>query len=136
MAVNKLQDASAHLKAQSRLKTSKAANKRKDNLVLAASDPAKSFDELIHERNRLAIVSALAVNECLTFNDLKSLLALSDGNLSAHARKLEDAGYIDCQKSFEGRMPRTHYRLTTKGSRALQSYLGHMEALITAVKKS
>lgn len=92
------------------------------------------FDRLIHERARLGIVSALAVNEKLTFNDLKKLLKITDGNLSVHARKLEDAEYVSCTKSFEGRMPRTEYRLTTPGRRALERYLDHMEALIHATR--
>ena len=99
------------------------------------SEPATGLDRLIHERTRLALVSALAANSLLTFNDLKSLLDISDGNLSAHARKLEDAGYIDCSKGFDGRMPRTEYRLTGAGRAALQKYIAHMEALIGAVKK-
>jgi DNA-binding MarR family transcriptional regulator len=99
------------------------------------NEPATELDRLIHERTRLALVSALAANTLLTFNDLKSLLAISDGNLSAHARKLEDAGYIDCTKGFEGRVPRTEYRLTAAGRAALQKYIAHMEALIGAMKK-
>jgi len=92
------------------------------------------LDRLIHERLRLGIISALAVNERLTFNDLKRLLDTTDGNLSVHARKLEDAAYITCEKSFEGRMPRTEYRLAPAGRRALEKYLAHMEAIIKAVK--
>jgi DNA-binding HxlR family transcriptional regulator len=91
---------------------------------------APDLDKVIHERVRLAIVSALAVNQALSFNELKSLLTITDGNLSVHARKLEDAGYIDCQKSFAGRVPLTEYRLTAAGRRALERYLAHMEALI------
>lgn len=98
-------------------------------------DAYTDLDRLIHERTRLALVSALAANAMLSFNDLKALLAISDGNLSAHARKLEDAGYISCSKSFEGRVPRTEYRLTDAGHAALRKYVGHMEALIEAVKK-
>ncbi len=94
-----------------------------------------AFDRLIHERLRLAIVSALAVNESLSFNELKALLATTDGNLSVHARKLEDAQYISCTKSFQGRHPRTEFRLTTAGRRALDRYLNHMEALIRAMKQ-
>ena len=101
----------------------------------AKNEPATELDRVIHERTRLALVSALAANALLTFNDLKSLLGISDGNLSAHARKLEDAGYIDCSKGFDGRMPRTEYRLTAAGRAALQKYIAHMEALIGAVKK-
>ena len=93
------------------------------------------LDRLIHERMRLAIVSALAVNETLTFNDLKKLLRTTDGNLSVHARKLEDAQYIACTKTFEGRLPKTQYRLTAPGRRALERYLSHMEALIKATRE-
>jgi DNA-binding MarR family transcriptional regulator len=93
------------------------------------------LDRLIHERIRLGIVSALAVNEALSFNDLKGLLGATDGNLSVHARKLEEAGYIACTKSFEGRLPKTEYRLTTAGRRALERYLNHMEALIRAARE-
>jgi DNA-binding HxlR family transcriptional regulator len=93
-----------------------------------------ALDRLIHERLRLGIVSALAVNERLTFNDLKRLLQTTDGNLSVHARKLEEADYISCEKSFESRLPRTEYRLTAAGRRALEKYLAHMEAIIQAVK--
>src|SRR5512141_1684681 len=92
------------------------------------------LDRLIHERMRLGIVSALAVNRTLTFSDLKRLLATTDGNVSVHARKLEDAGYIDCDKSFEGRMPKTEYKLTAAGRKALERYLNHMEALIRAMR--
>lgn len=92
------------------------------------------LDRLIHERLRLGIVSALAVNECLSFNDLKALMQTSDGNLSVHARKLEDAAYISCTKTFEGRVPRTEYRLAPAGRRALERYLDHMEALIHATR--
>ena len=93
------------------------------------------LDRLIHERVRLGIVSALAVNRSLTFNELKAMLKTTDGNLSVHARKLEEAGYIACAKSFEGRMPRTDYRLTASGRRALDRYLDHMEALIQAMRE-
>ena len=93
------------------------------------------LDRLIHERIRLGIVSALAVSESMTFNDLKQLLKTTDGNLSVHARKLEDADYIACSKSFEGRLPRTEYRLTPAGRRALERYLDHMEALIRAMRE-
>ena len=96
---------------------------------------APKLDRLIHERLRLGILSALSVNESLTFNELKKLLDTTDGNLSVHARKLEEAGYIGCAKSFEGRMPRTDYRLTASGKRALERYLDHMEALIRAMRE-
>ena len=92
------------------------------------------LDKVIHERLRLAIVSALAVNEALTFNELKALLKTSDGNLSVHARKLEDAGYIACHKGFDGRVPRTEYRLTSAGRGALERYLAHMEGLIRTTR--
>jgi DNA-binding MarR family transcriptional regulator len=93
------------------------------------------LDRLIHERIRLGIVSALAANPSLTFNDLKKLLRTTDGNLSVHARKLEEAGYIACTKSFEGRMPKTEYTLSGEGRKALEKYLNHMEALIQAMKR-
>ena len=92
------------------------------------------LDRLIHERMRLGIVSALAVNDSLTFNELKDMLGATDGNLSVHARKLEEAAYVECLKSFHGRVPRTEYRLTERGRRALGRYLDHMEALIQAVR--
>jgi DNA-binding HxlR family transcriptional regulator len=95
---------------------------------------ALELDRLIHERMRLGIVSALAVDERLSFNDLKSLLRTTDGNLSVHARKLEEAGYIQCDKSFVGRLPKTEYRLTAAGKRALERYLDHMEAIIHATR--
>ena len=95
---------------------------------------AADLDRLIHERIRLAIVSALAVNDSLTFNDLKQLLNTTDGNLSVHARKLEEADYVTCNKFFDGRTPRTEYRLTTAGRRALERYLNHMETLIRATR--
>ncbi|HJU87698.1 MAG TPA: transcriptional regulator [Gemmatimonadota bacterium] len=94
----------------------------------------RDLDRLIHQRTRLSIVSALAVADRLTFNDLKAALKTSDGNLSVHARKLEDAGYLQCTKSFAGRTPRTEYRLTPQGRAALRSYLEHMEALIDATR--
>jgi len=97
---------------------------------------ATQLDRLIHERTRLAIVSALAANSSLTFSELKDLLHASDGNLSVHARKLEDAGYVACTKSFAGRTPRTEYRLTGGGRRALEKYLDHMEALIRATREA
>jgi Transcriptional regulators len=100
-----------------------------------ASTRADGLDRLIHERLRLGIVSALAVNDTLSFSDLKKLMKTTDGNLSVHARKLEEADYIACTKSFEGRMPRTQYRLTTSGRRALERYLDHMEALIRATRE-
>jgi len=114
--------------------------------VKAASKPAAvrrsadtedaGFDRLIYERVRLGIMSALAMNEQLTFNELKSLFDVSDGNLSAHARKLEEAGYVGCTKSFEARRPRTEYRITQTGRRALLRYLEHIEAVIKATRRS
>jgi DNA-binding transcriptional ArsR family regulator len=92
------------------------------------------FDRLIHEKTRLAIVSALAVNSTLTFNELKAILKTTDGNVSVHTRKLEEANYLSCRKSFEGRMPKTEYSLTAGGRRALERYLNHMEALIRATR--
>ncbi len=106
----------------------------------AVRNPAREaapadVDRLIHERIRLGIVSALAVNRSLTFNELKALLKTTDGNLSVHARKLEDADYIVCTKSFDGRLPKTEYRLTPAGRKALERYLNHMEALIQATRE-
>jgi DNA-binding transcriptional ArsR family regulator len=98
--------------------------------------PALELDRLIHERIRLAIVSALAVNDALTFNELKTLLGTSDGNLSVHARKLEEARYVTCTKGFEGRVPRTEYRISPAGRQALDRYLNHMEALIRAARRT
>ena len=95
---------------------------------------ALDLDRLIHERMRLGIVSALAVNDSLSFNDLKKLLKTTDGNLSVHARKLEEAGYLTCAKYFEGRVPKTEYRLAPPGRRALERYLDHMEAIIHATR--
>ena len=109
-------------------KTTPAAQPRK------ASAKAADLDALIHERSRLAILSALAVNSTLTFNELKQLLDSTDGNLSVHARKLEDAGYVTCTKSFEGRRPKSEFALTTAGRRALERYIDHMERLIEATR--
>jgi DNA-binding MarR family transcriptional regulator len=92
-----------------------------------------SLDRVIHERVRLAIVSALAVHEAMSFSELRDLLDTTDGNLSVHARKLEDAGYVSCKKSFDGRVPRTEFKLTASGRRALEQYLSHMESLINRV---
>ena len=102
--------------------------------IVAAGAGARSLDRIIHERLRLGIVSALSVNESLTFKDLKKILSTTDGNLSVHSRKLEDTGYISCEKKFEGRLPRSEYRLTEKGRAALENYLTHMEALIRATR--
>ena len=99
-----------------------------------AEDGPPELDRLVHERVRLGLLSALAVNERLSFTELKELLKTSDGNLSVHARKLEDAGYVKCLKSFDGRFPRTEYQLSAAGRRALERYLDHMEALIRATR--
>lgn len=117
-----------------RSKNSKGSSRSVPKVL--TNDHGISLDRLIHERTRLAIVSTLAANNYLTFNDLKSLLKISDGNLSAHARKLEEAGYIKCKKDFEGRMPRTRYSLSAAGRRALKNYIDHMEALIKTMKNS
>ena len=111
----------------------KASARRQLKLVAGAAT-GDELDRVIHERVRLGIVSALAVEEPLSFNDLKQLLDVTDGNLSVHARRLEEAGYILCDKSFRGRTPRTEYRLTPAGRAALERYLGHMEALIRATR--
>ena len=119
-------------------------NNRSRKLVAAAPEAPNTsvnaaqtadLDRLIHERTRLAIISALAVNEALTFIEMKALLNTTDGNLSVHARKLEEAEYIICTKSFDGRIPKTEYQLTKAGRRALERYLSHMEALIHATRK-
>jgi DNA-binding HxlR family transcriptional regulator len=100
-----------------------------------AQSRAAGLDRLIHEPIRLGIVSALAVNDTMTFNELKELLKTTDGNLSVHARKLEEGQYLACDKFFEGRVPKTEYRLTAAGRRALETYLDHMEALIRATRE-
>ena len=105
---------------------------RKAVEVIETSIP--DFDRLIHEKMRLAIVSALAVNAILTFNELKAILKTTDGNVSVHARKLEEAGYVSCRKSFEGRVPKTEYSLTNAGRKAFDKYIGHMEALVRAAR--
>src|SRR6202022_805569 len=108
------------------------------SLTALRGDPAETvpcdLNRLIHERIRLGIVSALAVNRSLTFNELKAMLKTTDGNLSVHARKLEEANYISCNKSFDGRLPKTEFRLTSVGKRALERYLDHMEALIRTTR--
>jgi len=111
--------------------------RRGPEIAGGASAPASAqkLDRLVHERLRLGILSALSVNEALAFNELKKLLETTDGNLSVHARKLEEAGYISCSKSFEGRMPKTEYRITVPGRRALERYLDHMESLIQAMRE-
>ncbi len=117
-----------------RTRKSAAALAEAPNTSANAAQTAE-LDRLIHERTRLAIISALAVNEALTFNEMKALLNTTDGNLSVHARKLEEAEYIICTKSFDGRIPKTEYQLTKAGRRALERYLSHMEALIHATRK-
>ena len=112
----------------------------RDRTISTVKGPAREavspdLDRLIHERIRLGIVSALAVNRSLTFNELKALLKTTDGNLSVHARRLEEADYIVCTKSFDGRLPKTEYRLTPAGRKALERYLNHMEALIRATRE-
>jgi DNA-binding HxlR family transcriptional regulator len=107
-----------------------------DGKAPSAEQAALDLDRVIHERMRLGIVSALAVNEHLSFNDLKELLHTTDGNLSVHARKLEEAGYVDCHKYFAGRLPKTEFRLTPAGKRALERYLDHMEAIIQATREA
>lgn len=115
--------------------TARVARTETERPLKTKAQPAPAdLDRLIHERVRLAIVSALAARESLTFNELKALLKTTDGNLSVHARKLEDAEYIMCDKSFAGRVPKTEYRLTALGRRALERYLDHMEALIRATR--
>jgi DNA-binding HxlR family transcriptional regulator len=108
---------------------------RKDAPTAPAPSAPDDLDRLIHERIRLGMVSALAVNDALSFNELKNLLKTTDGNLSVHARRLEDAQYVSCRKYFEGRTPKTEYRLTATGRRALERYLDHMEALIRATRE-
>ena len=118
-----------------RKRTAKDADSVLD-AVAGTGDPGPlELDRLIHERVRLGIVSALAVNGSVTFTDLRGLLNTTDGNLSAHARKLEEAGYIACRKSFEGRVPKTEYALTSVGRRELRAYLDHMEAIIRATRE-
>ncbi len=113
-----------------------AEPKRKSNLahVVGGSHPAGQLDRLIHERVRLGIVSALAAHDVQTFIELKQALGLTDGNLSVHARRLEDAGYVSCKKGYDGRVPKTDYRLTPKGRAALERYLTHMESLIRTAR--
>lgn len=125
-------------------KSSASASKRGDKKhtharpalvpVLGGEPVPSALDKLIHDRVRLGIISALAVNDHLSFTELRDLLALTDGNLSVHARKLEEGGYVQCQKGFDGRVPKSEYRLTAAGKRALERYLGHMEALIEATR--
>lgn len=125
----------AKANALSRRSEAKASQSVRLRAVAAAGSTAPALDRLIHERIRLGIVSALAVNDKLSFNELKRLLKTTDGNLSVHARKLEEADYIVCNKYFDGRQPRTEYRLTPLGREALERYLAHMEALIRAMRE-
>lgn len=112
----------------------KPSLKRAQAVRKAAENVSVELDKLIHERMRLGIISALAANDAMTFGDLKNLLQTTDGNISVHARKLEEAGYVRCEKSFENRIPKTEYRITNEGRAALNRYLNHMEALIKAMK--
>lgn len=112
-----------------------AARLKKAGPAAVAGAGTRALDRIIHERLRLGIVSALSVTDTLTFRELKKILDTTDGNLSVHARKLEEAGYIACEKKFEGRLPRTEYRLTETGRKALEDYLTHMEALIKATRQ-
>ena len=121
--------------AQARTQKGRAGHDLRSVRGHAQESVPPALDRLIHERMRLGIVSALAVNDSLTFNELKALLKTTDGNLSVHARKLEAAAYIACSKSFDGRLPKTEYRLTAAGRRALERYLDHMEALIRATRE-
>ena len=121
-------------RAGSRARTAAQASPQRAQAREGQMTPAE-LDRVIHERMRLAIVSALAVNESLTFNELKQTLNTSDGNLSVHARKLEEAEYVTCNKYFEGRVPRTEFRLTAAGRSALERYLGHMEAIIRRTRE-
>jgi DNA-binding MarR family transcriptional regulator len=116
-------------------KRNPAKGEREEVRAIPLAGGAPKLDRLVHERLRLGILSALSVTESLSFTDLKKLLETTDGNLSVHARKLEEAGYVSCVKSFEGRVPRTEYRLSPAGKRALDRYLDHMEALIQAMRE-
>jgi DNA-binding MarR family transcriptional regulator len=124
-----------HRAAKSHEEAPGERQERLEGIAGYLADPrARDFDRLVYERIRLGILSALAVNKSLTFTELKDLLKTSDGNLSVHARKLEEASYVSCTKSFKGRVPRTEYSLSAKGRKALERYLDHMEALIQATR--
>jgi DNA-binding MarR family transcriptional regulator len=123
-----------HEDASEKLSSAKARNATRAVQALRVAEKTPELDNLIHERIRLGVVSALAANPSLTFSELKELLQTTDGNVSVHTRKLEDAQYITCSKSFEGRVPKTEYALTETGRRALERYLDHMEALIRAAR--
>ena len=114
--------------------TKNFAEIRKEKVAKASEMVSTELDRLIHEPLRLGIISALAANETMSFNDLKKLLQTTDGNVSVHARKLEDADFIECFKSFRGRTPLTEYKITDKGRKALEKYLSHLEALINAFR--
>ena len=116
--------------------TKKVEKRRLRTVAPRTPSTMHELDRLIHERLRLGIISALAANESLTFSDLKNLMNTTDGNLSVHARKLEEAGYISCTKFFEGRLPKTEYKLTAAGRSALESYISHMESLIKQMRNS
>ncbi len=116
-------------------KTTQVGKRKLRSVAPRTPDTMQELDRLIHERLRLGIISALAVNDSLTFNELKHMVKTSDGNLSVHARKLEDAGYVNCSKTFDGRTPKTEYSLTNAGRRALERYLDHMEAVIDQMRK-
>ena len=120
--------------ARSNIALSEVSVRPKKTAAVSAPKSAQELDRLIHERTRLGIVSALAVNESLTFTELKHLLDTTDGNVSVHTRKLEDAGYVLCTKSFAGRVPKTEFQLTASGRKQLEKYLKHMEALIKAMR--
>ena len=117
------------------IKNSKDSEPQVSRLEKAAETVSNDLDKVIHERLRLGIISSLAANDKLSFSELKGLLNTSDGNISVHARKLEDAGYVTLEKSFRGRVPLTEYKITARGRKALVKYLDHMEALINAMKK-
>ena len=120
--------------ARSNAALSEVSTRPKKTAVISAPKATQELDRLIHERTRLGIISALAVNESLTFTELKNLLDTTDGNVSVHTRKLEDAGYVLCTKSFAGRVPKTEFQLTAAGRKQLEKYLKHMEALIKAMR--
>ena len=129
-AMARTAEAAAAGKPRASKSTTKAANEQE-----TFEQALPNLDRIIHERMRLGIISALAVNESLTFNELKKLLQTTDGNLSVHARRLEEVKYVECTKSFEGRMPKTEYKLSAAGRKAFERYLDHMEALIQALRE-
>lgn len=129
MAVNRKTNTGDNLATQPAQKTTRAKR------GVAPAQSCSDLNQLIHERTRLGLVSALASHKTMSFTELKTLLQISDGNLSTHARKLEEAGYIECSKGFDGRVPRTEYALSAAGRKALNKYVAHMESLIAAMKK-